>query len=56
MINGLTDLPPLPAASPTCMTVEERRGPIAGHDGGLVGDGNNVARLWIQAPRRGSAS
>ena len=52
VINGLT------AASHPCqlmadvMTFEEHRGPIAGQVVAWVGDGNNVARSWIEASAR----
>jgi len=52
VINGLT------AASHPCqlmadvMTFEERRGPIAGQVVAWCGDGNNVARSWIEAAVR----
>jgi ornithine carbamoyltransferase len=34
------------------MTFEEHRGPIAGQTFAWVGDGNNVARSWIEAAAR----
>ena len=52
VINGLT------AASHPCqiladvMTFEQHRGPIAGQVIAWVGDGNNVARSWIEAAVR----
>ena len=52
VINGLT------ANSHPCqlmadvMTFEEHRGPIAGQTFAWVGDGNNVARSWIEAAAR----
>jgi ornithine carbamoyltransferase len=52
VINGLT------AASHPCqlmadiMTFEEHRGPIAGQVVAWCGDGNNVARSWIEAAAR----
>jgi ornithine carbamoyltransferase len=52
VINGLT------AASHPCqlmadvMTFEEHRGPIAGQIVAWCGDGNNVARTWIEAAAR----
>lgn len=52
VINGLT------AASHPCqlmadvMTFEEHRGPIAGQIVAWVGDGNNVARSWIESAAR----
>jgi len=52
VINGLT------AASHPCqlmadvMTFEEHRGPIAGQVVAWVGDGNNVARSWIESAAR----
>ncbi len=52
VINGLT------AASHPCqlmadvMTFEEHRGPIAGQVVAWCGDGNNVARSWIEAAVR----
>jgi ornithine carbamoyltransferase len=52
VINGLT------AASHPCqlmadvLTFEEHRGPIAGQVVAWCGDGNNVARSWIEAATR----
>ncbi len=52
VINGLT------AASHPCqlmadvMTLEEHRGPIAGQVIAWSGDGNNVARSWIESAAR----
>jgi ornithine carbamoyltransferase len=52
VINGLT------AASHPCqimadvMTFEEHHGPIAGQTVAWCGDGNNVARSWIEAAAR----
>ena len=52
VINGLT------ADSHPCqimadiLTYEEHRGPIAGQTIAWVGDGNNVARSWIEAAAR----
>jgi ornithine carbamoyltransferase len=52
VINGLTD------ASHPCqlladiLTFEEHRGPIAGQLVTWCGDGNNVARTWVQAAVR----
>jgi ornithine carbamoyltransferase len=52
VINGLT------AASHPCqlmadvMTFEEHRGPIAGQVVAWCGDGNNVARSWIESAAR----
>ncbi len=52
VINGLT------AASHPCqiladvLTFEQHRGPIAGQVVAWVGDGNNVARSWIEAAAR----
>ncbi len=52
VINGLT------AASHPCqlmadvLTFEEHRGPIAGQVVAWCGDGNNVARSWIEAAAR----
>ncbi len=52
VINGLT------AASHPCqlmadvMTFEEHRGPIAGQVVAWCGDGNNVARSWVEAAAR----
>ena len=52
VINGLT------AASHPCqlmadiMTFEEHRGPVAGQVVAWCGDGNNVARSWIEAAVR----
>jgi ornithine carbamoyltransferase len=52
VINGLTE------ASHPCqlladvMTFEEHRGPIGGQSVAWVGDGNNVARTWVQAAVR----
>jgi ornithine carbamoyltransferase len=52
VINGLT------AESHPCqlmadvLTFEEHRGPIAGHTVAWCGDGNNMARTWIEAAAR----
>jgi ornithine carbamoyltransferase len=52
VINGLT------AASHPCqimadvLTFEEHRGPISGQTIAWLGDGNNVARSWIEAAAR----
>ncbi len=52
VINGLT-----PSSHPCqiladILTVEEHRGPIAGRAVAWIGDGNNVARSWVEAASR----
>ena len=49
VINGLTDKSHPCQLMADVMTFEEHRGPIAGQVVAWVGDGNNVARSWIEA-------
>ncbi len=49
VINGLTDKSHPCQLMADVMTFEEHRGPIAGQTVAWVGDGNNVARSWIEA-------
>jgi ornithine carbamoyltransferase len=49
VINGLTDHSHPCQIMADVMTFEEHRGPIAGRKVAWVGDGNNVARTWVQA-------
>jgi ornithine carbamoyltransferase len=49
VINGLTDQSHPCQIMADIMTFEEHRGPIAGRTVAWVGDGNNVARTWVQA-------
>ena len=52
VINGLTpDSHPCQLMADV-MTIEEHRGPIAGRVVAWCGDGNNVARTWIEAAVR----
>ena len=52
VINGLTnDLHPCQLMADV-LTFEEHRGPIAGQVVAWCGDGNNVARSWIEASAR----
>ena len=52
VINGLTDTShPCPLMADV-LTFEEHRGPIAGQVVAWCGDGNNVARSWIEAAVR----
>jgi ornithine carbamoyltransferase len=52
VINGLTDISHPCQLMADVMTFEEHRGPIAGQIVAWVGDGNNVARTFIQAAAR----
>jgi ornithine carbamoyltransferase len=52
VINGLTDTSHPCQLMADVMTFEEHRGPIAGQTVAWVGDGNNVARTWIEAAAR----
>jgi ornithine carbamoyltransferase len=52
VINGLTDLSHPCQLMADVMTFEEHRGPIAGQVVAWCGDGNNVARSWIEAAVR----
>ncbi|MBL8835444.1 MAG: ornithine carbamoyltransferase [Alphaproteobacteria bacterium] len=52
VINGLTDRSHPCQALADVMTVEERRGGIAGATVAWSGDGNNVASSWIHAAAR----
>ncbi|HLB07484.1 MAG TPA: ornithine carbamoyltransferase [Alphaproteobacteria bacterium] len=49
VINGLTDRSHPCQLLADVMTVEERKGPIAGRIVAWLGDGNNVAASWIHA-------
>src|SRR5690348_778711 len=52
VINGLTDISHPCQLMADVMTFEEHRGPIAGEVVAWCGDGNNVARSWIEAAVR----
>jgi ornithine carbamoyltransferase len=52
VINGLTDTTHPCQLMADVMTFEEHRGPIAGQVVAWCGDGNNVARSWIEAAVR----
>jgi len=52
VINGLTDVSHPCQIMADVMTFEEHRGPIAGQTVAWTGDGNNVARSFIQAAAR----
>jgi len=52
VINGLTDKTHPCQLMADVMTFEEHRGPIAGQVVAWSGDGNNVARSWIEAAVR----
>lgn len=52
VINGLTDSSHPCQLMADIMTFEERRGPIKGRTVAWCGDGNNVARTWVQAAVR----
>jgi len=52
VINGLTDKSHPCQLMADVMTFEEHRGPIAGQVVAWCGDGNNVARSWIEAAVR----
>ncbi len=49
VINGLTDESHPCQIMADILTFEEHRGPISGRTVAWVGDGNNVARTWVQA-------
>jgi ornithine carbamoyltransferase len=49
VINGLTDQSHPCQIMADVLTFEEHRGDIAGKTVAWVGDGNNVARTWVQA-------
>jgi ornithine carbamoyltransferase len=52
VINGLTDTSHPCQLMADVLTFEEHRGPIAGQVVAWCGDGNNVARSWIEAAAR----
>jgi ornithine carbamoyltransferase len=52
VINGLTDTSHPCQLMADVLTFEEHRGPIAGQVVAWSGDGNNVARSWIEAAVR----
>ena len=52
VINGLTDVSHPCQLMADILTFEEHRGPIAGQTVAWLGDGNNVARSFIQAAAR----
>ena len=52
VINGLTDCSHPCQLMADVLTFEEHRGPIAGQVVAWCGDGNNVARSWIEAAAR----
>ena len=52
VINGLTEASHPCQLMADVMTFEQHRGPIAGQTIAWVGDGNNVARSWIEAAVR----
>ena len=52
VINGLTDASHPCQIMADILTFEEHLGPIAGQTIAWVGDGNNVARSWIEAAAR----
>ncbi len=52
VINGLTDSSHPCQLMADILTFEEHRGPIAGQVVAWCGDGNNVARTWVQAAVR----
>ncbi len=52
VINGLTEASHPCQLMADIMTFEEHRGPIAGRTLAWLGDGNNVARSWVQAAVR----
>ncbi|HEX3983710.1 MAG TPA: ornithine carbamoyltransferase [Acidisoma sp.] len=52
VINGLTEASHPCQIMADVLTFEELRGPIAGQTIAWVGDGNNVARSWIEASAR----
>ena len=52
VINGLTEASHPCQIMADLLTFEEKRGPIAGQVVAWCGDGNNVARSWIEAAAR----
>jgi ornithine carbamoyltransferase len=52
VINGLTDISHPCQLMADVLTFEEHRGPIAGQVVAWCGDGNNVARSWIESAAR----
>jgi ornithine carbamoyltransferase len=52
VINGLTEASHPCQLMADVMTFEEHRGPIEGQTVAWVGDGNNVARSWVEAAVR----
>lgn len=52
VINGLTEASHPCQIMADILTFEELRGPIAGQTIAWVGDGNNVARSWVEAAAR----
>src|SRR5690242_1903778 len=52
VINGLTEASHPCQLMADILTFEEHRGPIAGQVVAWCGDGNNVARSWIEAAAR----
>jgi ornithine carbamoyltransferase len=52
VINGLTELSHPCQIMADVMTLEERKGPVAGKVVAWCGDGNNVAASWIHAAVR----
>ncbi len=52
VINGLTEASHPCQLMADILTFEEHRGPIAGQTIAWIGDGNNVARTWVQAAVR----
>jgi ornithine carbamoyltransferase len=52
VINGLTEASHPCQLMADLMTFEEHCGPIAGQAVAWIGDGNNVARTWVQAAVR----
>lgn len=52
VINGLTDTTHPCQLMADVMTIEERRGPVAGKVVTWAGDGNNMATSWIQGAAR----
>jgi ornithine carbamoyltransferase len=52
VINGLTEASHPCQLMADIMTFEEHRGPIEGQTVAWLGDGNNVARSWVQAAVR----
>jgi ornithine carbamoyltransferase len=52
VINGLTEASHPCQLMADIMTFEEHCGPIAGQTVAWIGDGNNVARTWVQAAVR----